>query len=83
MVHPLLLWEDAGDDERTIAYGRRWREVLAPYRTGATYLNFTGDEGADRVRAALRAALRAARAREGRMGPGQRVPRHRQRARAD
>ena len=40
------------DDERTIAYGRRWRDVLAPYRTGATYLNFTGEEGADRVRAA-------------------------------
>jgi FAD/FMN-containing dehydrogenase len=52
VVHPLLLWEDAADDERTIAYGRRWREVLAPYRTGATYLNFTGDEGHDRVRAA-------------------------------
>ena len=52
VVHPLLLWEDPADDERTIAYGRRWREVLAPYRTGATYLNFTGDEGADRVRAA-------------------------------
>ena len=51
-MHPLLLWEDAADDERNIAYGRRWREVLAPYRTGATYLNFVGDEGADRVRAA-------------------------------
>ena len=52
VVHPVLLWEDPADDERTIAYGRRWREVLAPYRTGATYLNFLGDEGHDRVRAA-------------------------------
>jgi FAD/FMN-containing dehydrogenase len=52
VVHPLLLWEDAADDERNIAYGRRWREILAPYRTGATYLNFVGEEGADRVRAA-------------------------------
>jgi hypothetical protein len=52
VVHPLLLWEDAADDERNIAYGRRWRDVLAPYRTGATYLNFVGEEGADRVRAA-------------------------------
>ena len=26
---------------------------LAPYRTGGTYLNFLGDEGADRVRAAF------------------------------
>jgi FAD/FMN-containing dehydrogenase len=52
VVHPLLLWEDPADDGRTIAYGRRWREVLAPYRTGATYPNFAGDEGHDRVRAA-------------------------------
>jgi FAD/FMN-containing dehydrogenase len=52
VVHPLLMWEDPADDERTIAYGRRWREVLAPHRTGATYLNFAGDEGHDRVRAA-------------------------------
>jgi FAD/FMN-containing dehydrogenase len=52
VVHPLLLWEDPAEDTRTIAYGQRWRDVLAPFRTGATYLNFTGDEGADRVRAA-------------------------------
>jgi hypothetical protein len=52
VVHPLLLWEDAADDEATIAYGRSWRDALAPYRTGATYLNFVGEEGADRVRAA-------------------------------
>ena len=52
VVHPLLLWEDPAEDERTIAYGRRWRDVLAPWRTGATYLNFVGEEGADRVRAA-------------------------------
>ena len=51
VVHPLL-WEDAADDARNIAHGRRWRETLAPYRTGATYLNFVGEEGADRVRAA-------------------------------
>ena len=48
----MLLWEDPAEDERVIAYGRRWHEALAPYRTGATYLNFTGDEGHDRVRAA-------------------------------
>ena len=80
VVHPLLLWEDPAEDERTIAYGRRWREVLAPYRTGATYLNFTGDEGHGPRARGLRPALRAPRAREGRVGPGQRLPRHRQRA---
>ena len=53
VVHPLLLWEDAAEDERMIAFGRRYRDVLAPHRTGGTYLNFTGDEGTDRVRAAF------------------------------
>jgi len=52
-VHPLLLWEDGAEDERMVAFGRRYRDVLAPHRTGGTYLNFTGDEGADRVRAAF------------------------------
>ena len=52
VVHPLLLWEDAAEDDRMIAFGRRYREVLAPHRNGGTYLNFLGDEGADRVRAA-------------------------------
>ncbi len=51
VVHPLLLWEDAADDERMIGLGRAYREDLRPYATGATYLNFLGDEGRDRVRA--------------------------------
>src|SRR3954447_5965807 len=52
VVHPLLMWEDAAEDDRMISFGRRYREVLAPYRTGGTYLNFLGEEGAERVRAA-------------------------------
>ena len=51
VVHPLLLWENAADDERMIALGRAYREDLALFSTGATYLNFVGDEGEDRVRA--------------------------------
>ena len=52
VVHPLLLWEDAAEDERMIAFGRRYREVLAAYRTGGTYLNWAAEADADRVRAA-------------------------------
>jgi FAD/FMN-containing dehydrogenase len=52
VVHPLLLWEDASEDEAMIAYGRATRDALAPYRTGGTYLNWLAEEGADRVRAA-------------------------------
>jgi FAD/FMN-containing dehydrogenase len=52
VVHPLLQWEDTAEDERMIAFGRRYREVLAPYRTGGTYLNWAAEADADRVRAA-------------------------------
>jgi FAD/FMN-containing dehydrogenase len=51
VVHPLLLWDDAADDERMMQLGRGYREDLRPYATGAAYLNFLGDEGAERVRA--------------------------------
>ncbi|HEX2129502.1 MAG TPA: FAD-binding oxidoreductase [Solirubrobacterales bacterium] len=51
VVHPLLLWEDAADDERMVALGRAYRDDLAPFATGAAYLNFLGDEGDARVRA--------------------------------
>jgi FAD/FMN-containing dehydrogenase len=51
VVHPLLLWEDAADDERMIALGHAYREDLRPYATGDTYLNFLGDEGTGRVKA--------------------------------
>ena len=56
IVHPLLLWEDAADDERNMAYGRSFRELLAPFATGVTYPNFLGDEGASRVRVAFGAS---------------------------
>ena len=51
VVHPLLLWEDAADDELMIGLGRAYREDLAPFSSGIAYLNFLGDEGAERVRA--------------------------------
>ena len=51
VMHPFCVWEGAERDEEHIAWGREGKEVLADYRTGATYLNFIGDEGADRVRA--------------------------------
>ena len=53
VVHPLSLWEDPADDARAIAWSRGFRELMAPYRAGGAYLNFLGDEGSDRVRAAF------------------------------
>jgi FAD/FMN-containing dehydrogenase len=52
VVHPFGLWEDPADDERMIAWARAFREDLSDFATGAVYLNFVGDEGAARVRAA-------------------------------
>jgi FAD/FMN-containing dehydrogenase len=51
VVHPLMLWTDPADDDAVIAYGRSWHQLLKPWSTGATYLNFNGDEGRARVRA--------------------------------
>ena len=52
IVHPLLLWEDPADDERNRALARAFRTDLRPWSTGATYPNFLGDEGSQRMRAA-------------------------------
>ena len=52
VVHPFCLWEDPRDDVRQITWGRRCRRAFAEWTTGGTYLNFIGEEGADRVRAA-------------------------------
>jgi FAD/FMN-containing dehydrogenase len=52
IVHPLLLWQDAADDERNQALARAFRTDLQPWSTGATYPNFLGDEGSRRMRAA-------------------------------
>lgn len=53
LVHPFCIWEDARQDVKQIAWGRRCRETFAPYRSGGIYLNFIGDEGPERVRAAF------------------------------
>ena len=48
-VHPLGMWENSVEDN----HGRQWvkniREDLKPWVSGATYLNFIGEEGADRL----------------------------------
>jgi FAD/FMN-containing dehydrogenase len=51
--HPFGLWSDAADDDRARAWVRNGRELLKPWATGATYLNFMGDEGEDRTVAGL------------------------------
>ncbi|MFC9587673.1 FAD-binding oxidoreductase [Streptomyces yangpuensis] len=49
VVHPFGIWEDPADDERCRQWVKDVRADVAPWSTGAVYLNFTGDEGSDRV----------------------------------
>jgi FAD/FMN-containing dehydrogenase len=51
--HPFAVWEDAADDERHIAWARAISADLKRFTTGGVYLNFIGEEGEDRVRAAF------------------------------
>jgi FAD/FMN-containing dehydrogenase len=53
VFHPFGVWESATDDEENIAWAKRSIRRMGPFSTGATYLNFMGDEGSDRVRAAF------------------------------
>lgn len=52
-VHPFGIWEDPADDERCRQWVKDVRADARPWSTGAVYLNFTGDEGAERVAAGL------------------------------
>ncbi|MGW6738489.1 FAD-binding oxidoreductase [Streptomyces sp. NPDC055013] len=52
-VHPFAIWEDPADDERCVQWVRDVRADAQPWSTGAVYLNFIGDEGAERVVAGL------------------------------
>lgn len=53
VVHPFALWDDPADDDAVIGWGRSFRDDIARFASGGTYLNFIGDEGPDRVRAAF------------------------------
>ncbi|TXS45648.1 FAD-binding oxidoreductase [Streptomyces sp. uw30] len=52
-VHPFAIWEDPADDERCVQWVRDVRADARPWSTGAVYLNFIGDEGAERVVAGM------------------------------
>ncbi|MCB5180539.1 FAD-binding oxidoreductase [Streptomyces antimicrobicus] len=52
-VHPFGVWSDPADDDRVRGWVKDVRAAVEPWRTGAVYLNFLGDEGADRVVAGL------------------------------
>ena len=51
--HPFATWQDPADDAANIAWVRDYREANAPFTTGGVYLNFIGDEGEGRIKAAF------------------------------
>ena len=69
IVHPLMLWEDAADDARCIAFARAVRADMEPWSTGATYPNFLGEEGTGADERRVRREHGAARRREGPWDP--------------
>jgi FAD/FMN-containing dehydrogenase len=42
-------WEEAGDDDRCVAWARQLFDDAAPHATGGVYVNFMPDDEADRV----------------------------------
>ena len=50
------VWSDAAASAACIAWAREFWEAVRPYSTGRVYVNFLGEEGQDRVRAAYGAA---------------------------
>jgi FAD/FMN-containing dehydrogenase len=53
VCHPLALWEDASDDDEVIGWVKAIQTDIKPFSSGGTYLNFTVDEGQDRIVAAF------------------------------
>jgi FAD/FMN-containing dehydrogenase len=45
-------WEDPRESEKHIAWTRDFEAAMRPFSTGGVYVNFLGEEGEDRVRAA-------------------------------
>jgi len=53
VIHPGAFWEDPADDDQAAAWVRGFREKLQPFTTGGVWLNFIGNEGHDRIKAAF------------------------------
>lgn len=53
VTHPFATWEGPAGTDRSLAWTRGFRRAIAPHTNGGVYLNFIGNEGQDRVRAAF------------------------------
>ena len=46
------LWDDPADSEKNISWTREFWEAMQPFMSSGVYVNYLGDEGEDRVKAA-------------------------------
>lgn len=53
VTHPFGLGDTPAGGQEAKAWVKRFRQDIAPYANGGVWLNFIGDEGQDRVRAAF------------------------------
>jgi FAD/FMN-containing dehydrogenase len=53
ITHPFAVWETPEETDASIAWARSFRRDIARFSNGGVYLNFIGNEGQDRVRAAF------------------------------
>ena len=51
--HPFAVWDDPADADENIEWARTFRRDIARFANGGVYLNFIGNEGEERVRAAF------------------------------
>jgi FAD/FMN-containing dehydrogenase len=53
VTHPFAIWDRPEDADAAVAWARRFRREIAVHTNGGVYLNYIGNEGEDRVRAAF------------------------------
>ena len=51
--HPFAMWTDPDKTEKSIEWARGFRREISEHATGGVYLNFIGNEGPERIRAAF------------------------------
>lgn len=53
VIHPGAFWEDPSRDGDAAGWVRAYKDQLRPFTTGGVWLNFIGDEGEERIKAAF------------------------------
>ena len=52
VLNIVAMWQDPSEREKHVDWARRFFADIHPHSSGGVYVNFLGDEGEDRVRAA-------------------------------